>query len=395
MWSKLVGLVWLLQGLRTASAMYNVNDDPEPRLLMYLTGQHPVVPAPELAGKIDHVILAFLQSHVFNVDEPPPEYPLFTTVDEIRKQFPDTTNITVAIGGWGDVRGWDEAARNETSRKRWAKQVAIMVDTMGADGVDIDWEYPGGNRDDYKLIPNSERVWEIEAFVALLQEVRAAIGPDKILSAAVPGLERDLMAFTDSTIPRIMKELDFINLMTYDMMNRRDTIVNHHSGVAQSINSVKLYMERGVPSHMINIGLGYYVKGFFTEECDPDDILQCPTQLLEDPETGADLGKTWGFSWHDEVPADLADSFARALADGKYFDDGSYGYWDAKERRWWSFDTPKSIVTKMENVVEPMRLGGVFAWGLGEDAPAFDHLKATIEVLQAVRRRIPVLRDEL
>lgn len=239
-----------------------------------------------------------------------------------------------------------------------------------------------GNRDDYKEIPNSEREWEIEAFVKLLQQLRETLGDDKLLTIATPGKEIDLMAFTEATMPRILKAVDWINVMTYDMMNRRDTTVQHHSGVQQSREAVQRYMDRGAPSHMLQLGLGYYVKYFMTtDKCDPKDPVGCPTQLLEDPDTGADLGKTGGFSYHDDVPEDVADSFARALKDGLYDDDGSYGYWDEKDVRWWTFDKPKTIETKMKELVIGMNLGGVFAWGLGEDAPEFEHYKATIRGL--------------
>jgi GH18 family chitinase len=214
-------------------------------------------------------------------------------------------------------------------------------------------------------------------------EVRKAIGKNKLLSMAVPGLERDMMAFTDSTVPRIVEQVDFINVMTYDLMNRRDTVVKHHSGVADSQISMENYMARGVPRRMLNLGLGYYVKYFYTEQCDPSKLLECPTRLLEDPETGADLGQTGGFSWHDETPEEVVESFARAQTKGQYFRDGSHGYWDAADQRWWSFDTEKSIRTKVADVVKPMGLGGVFAWGLGEDAPKFSHLQATIDGLEA------------
>ncbi|KEY75212.1 hypothetical protein S7711_07128 [Stachybotrys chartarum IBT 7711] len=357
------------------------------KLLMYLTGQHPIVPSRDLASSITHVILAFMNSNTFNVDEPPNEFPLFTTVDEVRAQFDSGTKVMVAIGGWGDTLGFETAARNETSRKRWARAVRAMVDATGADGVDLDWEYPGGNRDDYKLIPNSERLWEIEAFVALVQEVRRALGRDKLLSMAVPGLERDMMAFTNATVPRLVEQLSFINIMTYDLLNRRDTVVTHHSGVSQSRDSMQRYMARGVPRRMLNLGLGYYVKWVYTEECDPEDLLGCPTQLLEDPETGADMGRTGGFSWHDETPADVVDSFRRAQDEGQYFDDGSYGYWDVAEKRWWTFDTAQSIQSKMADVVGPLKLGGVFAWGLGEDAPEFEHLRATIDGLEGLKSK--------
>lgn len=92
---------------------------------------------------MSHVILAFMRSDFFNVDETPDEFPLFTTVKEVRSSFSRDTKVMVAIGGWGDTKGFEEGAESETSRKRWARQVAAMVDATGADGVDIDWEYPG------------------------------------------------------------------------------------------------------------------------------------------------------------------------------------------------------------------------------------------------------------
>ncbi|KAK7424001.1 hypothetical protein QQZ08_008825 [Neonectria magnoliae] len=346
---------------------------------MYLTGQHNVVPAKNAVADITHVILAFMRSETFNVDKTPSEFPLFTTVEEVRSKFVPGTKVMVAIGGWGDNEGFGVAAKTKTLRRRWAKQVAAMIEVVGADGVDVDWEYPGGNRDDYKLIPNSERVWEIEAFVSLIEELRDALSEGKLLSIAVPGKEIDLISFTPSTVPRIIKQADFLNIMTYDLMNRRDTITKHHSGVGDSRDAVQRYINRGAPPHQINLGLGYYVKWFMTQQCDADDPRGCPTQLLEDPKTGADMGKTGGFSWHDETLEDVAESFARAQAEGSYDDEGSYYYWDDREWRWWTFDTVESIRHKMEDLVPELNVGGVFAWGLGEDAPRFEHFEATVE----------------
>jgi GH18 family chitinase len=228
-------------------------------------------------------------------------------------------------------------------------------------------------------------MWEIEAFVLLLEDLRAAIGTDKTLSIAVPGLKRDLMAFTEDTIPRIVKEVDFINVMTYDLLNRRDTMVKHHSGVFGSLESIQTYMERGAPARKLNLGLAYYVKWAMTEECDPDHPLGCSTQLLEHPETGADLGRTSAFSWHDTIPKDLEPSFSRAMRNGKYFEDGSFGFWDIGEKRWWTFDTPKVIHRKFKDIVNRHKIGGVFAWGLGEDAPDFSHLSATLNALRNLK----------
>ena len=110
-----------------------------------------------------------------------------------------------------------------------------------------------GNGEDYKQIPNSEKEWEITAYPLLLEEIRAALGPSKVISAAVPGLRRDMLAFTKSTVPLISKSVDFLNIMTYDLMNRRDSVTNHHTGVELSLDAISAYLENGLTPEKSNL----------------------------------------------------------------------------------------------------------------------------------------------
>ena len=71
------------------------------------------------------------------------EWPLFTTVDQIRANFTEGTKILIAIGGWGDSIGFSVAALTPETRTTFAQNVARMVKATGADGIDVDWEYPG------------------------------------------------------------------------------------------------------------------------------------------------------------------------------------------------------------------------------------------------------------
>ena len=97
---------------------------------------------------------------------------------------------------------------------------------------------------------------------------------------------------------------------------------------------------------------------------------------MEDPLTGADLGQAGAFSWHDLVPEELAASYKRAMAYGSYDDEyGGHYYWGSVENLWWSWEPPGAIATKFQAIMEKKRLGGAFAWGLGEDADNFTHLK--------------------
>lgn len=77
--------------------------------------------------------LAFMRSEVFNVANQT-EWPLFTTISEVRPRFKSGTKIQVAIGGWGDTAGFSEAAKTEDSRRMFAQNVKAMLDATGADG---------------------------------------------------------------------------------------------------------------------------------------------------------------------------------------------------------------------------------------------------------------------
>lgn len=188
-----------------------------------------------------------------------------------------------------------------------------------------------------------------------------------------------MLAFTNTTVPEISASLDFFNVMTYDLMNRRDTITKHHTGISLSLDAINAYEERGIHPKKMNLGFAFYIKWYKTDPnggCDKNPI-GCKTVLMEDPSTGADLGQAGAFSWHDPVPAELATSYERAMALGKYDGEGGgHYYWDAEENLWWSWDTPDVIAKKFPAIMEKKKLGGAFAWGLGEDADGFVHLKA-------------------
>ena len=88
-----------------------------------------------MVSEITHVAIAFMQSSIFN-QKGVSEWPLFTTVDEVRSKFAVGTKIMIAIGGWGDT-GFSKASTTVNTRRLFAKNVKAMVDATGADGAYI------------------------------------------------------------------------------------------------------------------------------------------------------------------------------------------------------------------------------------------------------------------
>ncbi|MBE3045989.1 glycoside hydrolase family 18 protein [Candidatus Bathyarchaeota archaeon] len=227
------------------------------------------------------------------------------------------------------------------------------------------------------MIPNEERKWQVEAYPKLLQALRGALDEHEkemnkklLITAAVPGRKEDIdIAFTKDTIPKIFDSLDFMNVMTYDLLNRRDTKTKHQSGLKGSRDSLELYIERGAPADRLNLGFPFHVKWFQTEgDCDPEKPIGCDMPLLEDPKTGADLFNSAGLGRRDEFGAAKA-SYDLALKKAKFDGEGT-AYWDEAGKKFWTFDDEESIMAKFP-LVEDMDLGGVFAWGLGQDSEGF------------------------
>jgi len=53
----------------------------------------------------------------------------------MRSRFSNGTKVMIAIGGWGDTAGFSAGAKDDASRTLYAKNVAAMLNSVGADGV--------------------------------------------------------------------------------------------------------------------------------------------------------------------------------------------------------------------------------------------------------------------
>ena len=106
-------------------------------------------------------------------------------------------------------------------------------------------------------------------FPLLVQAIREAIGDDKVLSIATPGLKRDMIGYTADNGPTVFDTVDMVNIMSYDLMNRRDNVTKHHTSIDLSLSAVDAYISNGAAPRELNLGFAFYTKYFRTEhlEC--------------------------------------------------------------------------------------------------------------------------------
>lgn len=390
-----------------------------------------------MTAGITHVITAFANSSLFASD-PAGTYTPFMDLSSVRAMFDNGTKVCMAIGGWGDVAGFRAGLSTNSSRSLYAKNIASTLDTLGYDCVDIDYEYPAGNGIDYKQVPNSDLTSEIDSFPLLLAAIKSAIG-SKELSIAVPGLERDMIAYTAEKVPAINAAVDFVNVMSYDLMNRRDTTTKHHTDVNGSLAAVEAYIERGMTPSKLTLGFAFYAKYFAlasnstctgpigcaiaqAETTDGSDAGTSGAMTFEassfpvtvdtsnltastDGTCGTSVtcaGTTWGaccsqYGYCGDTSAHCgtgcqstlstgcttssvkttAESFADAVANGETDTElGGQWYVDSEAGLFWTWDTAELISEKFTKIVSAKGLGGVMAWSLAEDSYDWSLLKA-------------------
>ncbi|KAI1777955.1 glycoside hydrolase family 18 protein [Hypoxylon cercidicola] len=412
------------------------------RRVVYIDQYHAaILPGQNITTGITHAIMAFANSSLFTTD-PPGTYEPFMKVSDFRAMFDNGTKIGIAIGGWGDTAGFSQGCMNNDSQVAYANNVKKMTDDLSFDFVDIDWEYPGGNGADYKQIPNSNKTSEIDNFGPFLRAIKTALG-DKQLSIAVPGTQPDMLAYTNATSKLIFDSVDMINLMSYDLMMRRSNETKHHTSVQGARSAVWNYLDQGAPASKINLGFAFYAKYFQTPaNATCDGPVGCPIVAAENadgsdaqtsgamtfeaanvgpappPEKLATTGDgtcgaaTAGLTCAGRPDApccsqygycgasaehcgpmcqpaygsnctgpDARASFRKARAHGRLDEArGGMWYWDAERRLYWTWESVDLMVRKYDEIVAPLRLGGVMVWSLGEDSAGW----CRVRVLAAV-----------
>lgn len=268
-----------------------------------------------MTAGITHVITAFANSSLFTTD-PVGEYTPFMDLSEVRSMFDNGTKVCMAIGGWGDNEGFRVGAASEESRSLYASNIASTLNRLGYDCVDMDWEYPAGNGYDYKQVPNSDLTSEIDTYPLLLSAIKSAIGT-KELSIAVPGLERDMIAYTAEKVPEIDAAVDYVNVMTYDLMNRRDTVTKHHTDINGSLAAIDAYLARGMTASKMNLGIAFYAKYFeLAANTTCTTGIGCPIALAEDAD-GQDTGTSGAVTFEaSSLPVEVDTSSLTDSTDG-------------------------------------------------------------------------------
>ena len=169
--------------------------------------------------------------------------------------------VLLSLGGWGGCPTCSDLFTLAANREAFALSVKRANEKLGTDGIDLDWEYPAvEGYPGHKFVPEDKNT-----FTLLVQQLRRTLGTRYEISFAAGGFQKYLEQSID-WVP-VMKEVDRVNIMTYDLVNGYSTITGHHTPLystpqlkESTDNAVSYILNQGVPANKIAIGAAFYAR---------------------------------------------------------------------------------------------------------------------------------------
>ncbi|MBK7691771.1 MAG: glycoside hydrolase family 18 protein [Bacteroidetes bacterium] len=268
-----------------------------------------------------------------------------------RKKTNPSLKVMLSLGGWGGCKTCSDVFNTEEGRKEFAQSVYELSTYFKTDGLDLDWEYPA-----IKGVPDHTFRQEDRAnFTALVKELRQVNGKNFELSFAAGGFTQYINESIDWK--SVLKYVNFINIMTYDLVHGYSTTSGHHTPLystpmqtESSDNAVKMLLQKGVPANKLVIGAAFYGRFFEITNGYPVDLYQ-PCKF------------THGFSFkHQQDSLSLQNGFEQKwdpIAQAPYAI-------HPKRRLLASYDNEQSIALKTKYALDH-KLGGIMFWQLYDD----------------------------
>ncbi|TDR79772.1 glycosyl hydrolase family 18 protein [Paludibacterium purpuratum] len=313
--------------------------------------------------------------------------------------------VLISLGGWTWSKNFGKFAATDAGRQALVSSCIDLYlrgnlpkgeDAGGSgvalgvfDGIDIDWEYPGGGGLPTNTVDPNDR----QNFTLLLAEFRRQLdglsSQNKrryYLTAAI-GSGVDKIRNTEPGA--YSRYLDWVNVMTYDFHGGWESSgpTNWHSnlyrdpaapvtGDAQYYNvadAVQTLVNAGMPRAKINVGLPFYGRGWtgVAAGARGDGLFQVATG----PAKGT----------YEDGVEDYRVLSTRAAK--HYFSTVAKQMWTYDGSEFWSYDDQATMRGKLD-FVRQQQLGGVFSWSLdGDDAQA-TLLKTSAEVRADSTRKL-------
>ena len=274
--------------------------------------------------------------------------------------------VSIAVGGWTLSDHFSTVTSTQAGRDAFSDSIVEFLTTYQVfDGIDFDWEYPGGGGE----AGNSASPNDGANYALLMADVRAKLddlgselGRTYEISIASPG---GLDKIANFNLAGLAPSVDFFNVMTYDFHGTWEDTTGHQAAFTGDPagydieTAVEAYLNAGVAPEQIVLGAPLYTRawsgvadggdGGYNEASSgaAPGTFEAGNYDYKDLLSQINAGAGWELYWDDNAQA-------------------SYVY-NAEQDIFSSFETTTSIALKAE-WADAMGLGGMMFWDLSNDA---------------------------
>lgn len=341
---------------------------------------------------------AAVQKALPGVDSKDPIRGTYAQLMALKQRNPDL-KILPSVGGWtlsDPFFDFDSKANRDTFVNSMRE---FLTTWKFYDGIDIDWEFPGGDGAN----PNLGSANDGEVYITLMKELRAMLdeleaqtGRKYELTSAI-GTGWDKVEDVD--YQRAAEYMDYIFAMTYDFHGGWNNVTGHQTGIycgshlsneacngsgvddngkprkgpAYTMdNAIQLLLAQGVPSEKLVVGAAMYGRGW--EGVYPQNAAVAGNPMTA-PANGKLKGTTAQGVWEAGV-IDYKGLKKYMIGDNEQGVNGfEVGYdeqaqaayvWNKSKGTLVTYDSPRSVRAKGQYILQH-NLGGIFAWEIDAD----------------------------
>lgn len=335
-------------------------------VVAYYAGKNPAQADSFEVEKLTHIIFSFchLKGNRINVNNAN-DTAIIQKLVALKKRNPNL-KVMLSLGGWGGCETCSDVFSVRKNRKVFAESVKELSEYFATDGIDLDWEYPT-----IPGFPNHKnQAQDKEDFTKLIKQLRKTLGKNYVISFAAGGFSQYIDEAVDWK--KLCKNVDLINLMTYDLVGGYSTVTGHHTALystpeqTESIDHAVQKLEAyHVPQNKIIIGAAFYGRIW-------DSVPDINSGLYQ-------KGRFFRM-----IPYK---SFASELS----IDSGFVYHWDEKahapylynpqKHLFVTYDDTLSMKLKTQYAVDK-KLGGIMFWQLTSDS----YTKGLLDVIDTTKR---------
>ncbi|MGF1726977.1 glycoside hydrolase family 18 protein [Photobacterium nomapromontoriensis] len=305
----------------------------------------------------------------------------FAQLKDLKAEHPHL-KILPSFGGWTMSEPFHAMAKDKKSIEHFSRTaVKLIAEYDFFDGIDLDWEYPGGGGlttspwNPETKMSDEQKASEKEAFTHLVTSLRADL--DKLsvktkrqyeLSTAV-GVGPKAEGIDWAKVAPVMTNMF---AMTYDFLggwgSQTGHLTNLHAtpdvwwGMGSDVFVEKM-VKLGIPAEKLVVGAAYYGRGWEGTQDFDGRTLSSTLSSKQGASFGTDPKEPGYFMYWD-----LARNYTEAQGYYQGYDDKAEApyLWHPEKKVFITYEDSRSIKAKA-NWVKKHKYAGMFVWELTGD----------------------------